>query len=62
MITQKGILTIGIGILILLSDAQLMASDEDVTLQSEDENPEQEEPIGTYRRNPLNSISAPTLG
>ena len=41
MSTRKGALAIGIGILILLSGAKLMASDESVTLQFEDENPEQ---------------------
>jgi len=43
MINLKQILAIGIGILILLSGANLMASDENVTLQSQDENPEQED-------------------
>lgn len=41
MITKKVALAIGIGILILLPGAKLMASDESVTLQSEGENPEQ---------------------
>jgi len=42
MITKKVALAIGIGILILLPvPAKLMASDESVTLQSENENPAQ---------------------